>query len=246
MAYLQGFLAPVPEGNKDAYKKMASDVVPLFTDYGAQRIVECWGVEVPRGENTDMYRAVNAEDGDGIIFSWIDYDSEEAFKKGHDSMMQDERMKDAPENPPFDGMRMIYAGFDQLGESGAAGGAGYVQGYVAPVPAAKKAAYADMCETMRQVAIDAGALHAVDSWAENIEDGKVTDFKQAVQAEDGEAVAFGYVEWPSQEAFQQGMAKMQADKRMPGPGSDMPLDGKRLIFGGFEVLMDTNEDKGNG
>jgi uncharacterized protein YbaA (DUF1428 family) len=109
------------------------------------------------------------------------------------------------------------------------------------VPKANKAAFAGMCVTIREIMIDYGALHAVETWAEGIADGKVTDFKRAVAAEQGEAIAFGFVEWPSKRAFEQALPKLRKDKRMPPPGSDMPLDGKRLIFGGFDVIVDTRK-----
>lgn len=240
MTYIQGFLLPVPEGKKDAYRKMAIDAAPVFTDHGAQRIVECWGDDVPRGETTDMYGAVKTEGDENVVFSWIDWESKDAFEKAHDGIANDERMQEPPDGMPFDGMRMIYAGFEMLGEKGDGGEMGYVQGYVAPVPKSNRKAFAEMCETMREVAIDSGALHAADGWSEDIENGKVTDFKRAVKAEDGEAVAFGFVEWPSKESYEKGSAAMREDDRMPPPGSDMPLDGKRLIYGGFEVMMDTS------
>lgn len=241
MTYYQGFLIPVLPEKKDAYRVLAEESAPFFAEYGAQRTVEGWGENVPRGETTDMYRGVDATDGENVVFSWIEWDSEEAYWKAHDSMGEDERMEE-PAEMPFDGMRMVYAGFDALGESGDGGVAGYVQGYIAPVPKPNRDAFADMCATMRNVAVDCGALRAVDSWSEKIPKGKVTDFKRAVKAEDGEAVAFGFVEWPSKEAFESGSAKMREDSRMPPPGSDMPLDGKRMIYGGFDVLLDTNQE----
>lgn len=243
MAYMQGFIIPVRSSNKAAYQKLAEEAAPIFTDHGAQRIVECWGDNVPKGETTDMYRAVAAEDGEQIVFSWIDWVSKEACDTAHEKMMSDERMQDPPDEMPFDGMRMIYTGFESLGENGKGGRVGYVQGYVAPVPQENRTAFAEMCATMREIAIDCGALHAADGLAGEIEDGKVTDFKRAVKAEAGEAIALGYVEWPSKAAFEDGSTKMRADSRMPAPGSDMPLDGKRLIFGGFEVMLDTAEQE---
>ncbi len=239
MTYFQGFIIPVPETNRDAYFKMAQESVPLFSDYGAQRIVECWGSDVPRGELTDMYGAVKADKGENIVFSWIDWRTKEEFDKAHKDMGSDERMEE-PGEMPFDGMRMIYSGFEILGESGASGPAGYVQGYVVPVPKENREAFADMCKTMRDLAIDHGALRAADGWAAEIEDGKVTDFKKAVKAEADEAIAFGYTEWFSKDAFEQGSGKMREDRRMPTPGSEMPMDGKRLIYGEFEVLLDTD------
>ncbi len=238
MSYFQGFIIPVPEANKGAYLKMAQESVPLFTDYGARRIVECWGSDVPRGELTDMYGAVKAEKGENIVFSWIDWGTKEAFDKAHKDMGSDERMEE-PSEMPFDGMRMIYSGFETVGERGTSGPAGYVQAYVAPVAKEKREAFADMCKTMRDLAIDNGAIHAVDGWAAGIKSGTITDFKQAVKAKAGEAIAFGYAEWPSKDAFDQGSVKMREDARMPPPGADMPMDGKRLIYGGFEVMLDT-------
>lgn len=241
MAYFQGFIIPVPVEKKEGYRKMASDVAPMFEEFGARRIVECWGDDVPHGETTDMYGGVNAEDGENVVFSWIDWGAKETCDQAHEKMMQDERMQTPPDDMPFDGKRMVYAGFEPLGEKGGGGVTKYVNGYVAPVPRENKQAFADMCAAMREMATDHGALHAADSWAETIEDGKVTDFKRAVKAEKGEAVAFGFTEWASKDAYEKGMAKMREDDRMPPPGSDMPLDGKRIIFGGFEVLLDTDQ-----
>lgn len=239
MNYLQGFMIPVPPENREAYRKMAIAAAPIFEEFGAGRIVEGWGVDLPRGATTDMHRAVAAKDLENVVFSWIEWDSQEACEQAHDDMMKDERMKMPPEMP-FDGKRMIFAGFEVLGERGDGGQTGYVQAYVAPVPTDNHEAFADMCTTMRDVAIDSGAQRAVDGWAEDIPDGQVTDFKRSVKAEAGEAVAFGFVEWASKDAFDAGSAKMRSDDRMPQPGSEMPFDGKRLIYGGFAVLLDTN------
>ena len=240
MSYIQGFLLPVPHDKKDAYREMAEGAVPFFRKHGMVRMVECWGEDVPRGETTDMYRGVDAAAGENVVFSWVDWGSKEICDKAAAAMMEDPEMK-MPDDMPFDSKRMVYAGFETLGEQGGDGETGYVQGYVAPVPKANRQAFADMCAAMRDIASDSGALRAVDGWGENLEDGKVTDFKRAVKCEDGEAVAFGFTEWPSRQVYEEGREKMRADRRMPGPG-DMPLDGKRLIFGGFEVLLDTDRE----
>jgi len=240
MTYIQGFLVPVPETKKAAYCKMAEESVELFTDYGAQRIVENWDSQVPKGEATDMYRAVKAEEGERVVFSWIQWESQEAFEDAHEKMGSDERMQEAPSEMPFDGARIVYAGFDLLGETGDGGNVGYVQGYVAPVNNGKHEAFAEMCATMRDIAIDSGALIATDSLSGNISDGETTDFKKAVNAQADESIAFGYVEWASKEAFELGSAKMREDKRMQAMGADMPVDGKRMILGGFETLLATS------
>jgi uncharacterized protein YbaA (DUF1428 family) len=239
MTYVQGFMIPVTEANKAAYKKMAEETAPIFIDHGALRIVENWDNQVPKGATTDMYLAVRAEKDERVVFSWIEWESENACNDAHEKIMADERMQNPPEEMPFDGMRMVYAGFNVLGESGDGGSLGYVQGYVAPVAKEQRQPFSNMCATMREIAIDSGALHAVDSLSYDIEDGKVTDFKRAVDAEADEGVAFGFVEWASKEAHETGSAKMREDKRMTSLGGDLPVDGKRMIFGGFEVMLDT-------
>lgn len=242
MRYIQGFMIPVPEEKKEAYRKLAIDVAPIFMDYGAERIVECWGDGLSHGEQTDFFRSVDARGAENVVFSWIEWPSKEACDKAHAAMMEDERMQDPPEMP-FDGKRMVYAGFDVMAEKGGSDGViGYVQGYVAAVPEDNQQDFRIMAEGMAALAVDHGALKAIDAWGSDIADGEATDFKKAVKAQDGEAVVFGLTAWPSKEAHGAAMPKMQQDDRMPSPSSDMPFDGKRLIYGGFEILMDTAEN----
>lgn len=238
MRYFQGFVIPVPDAGKSAYLKVAAETSPIFTEFGAGRTLEGWGAEIPRGETTDLYRAVAAQDDENVVFSWIEWSSEAECDAAHERMMQDERMQEPPEAMPFDGKRMIYAGFDVLGETGPGGTTGWVQGYLAPVLAAKLDAFREMSAIMREIAVESGALRAVDGFSDRIESGSVTDFKRAVAAQDGEGVAFGFVEWASKADYESGSAKMHSHPRMPGPGSEMPLDGRRMCFGGFEVLLD--------
>jgi len=239
MRYIQGFIVPVPEGNKEAYRKLAIEAAPIFTDYGAERIVECWGDQLSRGEQTDFFRGVDARDGENVVFSWIEWPSKAACEKAATAMMDDERMQEPPEMP-FDGKRMVYAGFDMITDKGGHDRPiGYVQGYVAPVPVNNQAKFQAMAEGMAELAMDHGALTAIDAWAADIADGEVTDFKKAVKTQDGEAVVFGFTAWSSKEAHSAGMPKMRQDDRMPDSGSAMPFDGKRLIYGSFDVLMDT-------
>ncbi len=116
MSYVDGFVVPVPTGNKDAYRKMAAMAAPIFKEYGAIRIVECWGDDVPDGRVTDFKRAVQAEAGETVVFSWVIWPSKEAREEGNKRMMQDQRMK--MDGMPFDGKRMIYGGFQLLLDSG--------------------------------------------------------------------------------------------------------------------------------
>jgi uncharacterized protein YbaA (DUF1428 family) len=118
----------------------------------------------------------------------------------------------------------------------------YIDGFVIPVPADKKQAYRDMAAKAAPLFREYGATHIVECWGDDVPDGKVTDFKRAVAAEPGENVVFSWIVWPSKEVRDAANAKMQTDPRMKMP-PDMPFDGKRMIFGGFEVLLDTGEGK---
>lgn len=115
-AYVQGFLVPVPAQNKEAYRTAALAMWEIMKDYGAMRVIEAWQDDVPKGQQTDFFRAVKAEDGEIVVFSFVEWSSREVCESAHDNMMQDERMKsfmgENPDaKPPFDGKRMVWGGF---------------------------------------------------------------------------------------------------------------------------------------
>ncbi|WCT73362.1 DUF1428 domain-containing protein [Sphingomonas naphthae] len=111
MSYVEGFVIPVPEGKKEAYRAMAEMAAPIFIEHGATRVVETWGDDVKKGHTTDFYGGVKAEEGEVIVFSWIEYPSKEARDAAHDKVMADPRMKPPEGGMPFDGKRMVYGGF---------------------------------------------------------------------------------------------------------------------------------------
>jgi len=116
MSYIQGFLIPVPTEKKEAYRKMAADAAPFFMEYGASRIVECWGEDVPTGEVTDFRRSVKATEDENVVFAWIEWPDRATCDAAHTKMMSDERMK-PPADMPFDGKRMIFGGFAPIFET---------------------------------------------------------------------------------------------------------------------------------
>jgi len=116
MSYIDGFVIPVPTGKKQAYKEMAAKAAPIFQEYGATRIVECWGDDVPDGKITDFKRAVNAEPGETVVFSWIVWPSKEVRDASNQKMRDDPRMK-MPPDLPFDAQRMVFGGFEILLET---------------------------------------------------------------------------------------------------------------------------------
>ncbi len=105
--------SPSRRGQKQAYRELAAKVVPLFKEMGATRIVECWGDDVPDGKVTDFKRAVNAEAGETVVFSWIVWPSKEVRDAANQRMRTDPRMQ-PPADLPFDGKRMIIGGFEIL------------------------------------------------------------------------------------------------------------------------------------
>ena len=117
MSYIDGFVIPVPTDRKEAYRKLAEQAAAIFKEHGATRIVECWGNDVPGGKITDFRRAVKADAGETVVFSWIVWPSKAARDEGNKKVMADARMQ-IGSDMPFDGKRLIYGGFELLLDSG--------------------------------------------------------------------------------------------------------------------------------
>jgi uncharacterized protein YbaA (DUF1428 family) len=114
----------------------------------------------------------------------------------------------------------------------------YIDGIVAAVPTANRDAYKKHAELAAAVFKEHGALKLVECWGDDVPDGKLTSFPIAVRKQDDETVVFSWILWPSRQARDAGMKQVMADPRMQPGVNPMPFDGKRLIYGGFEVLLE--------
>jgi len=239
MTYFEGFVAPVPESNKDAYTKSARDFAPLVREFGVKRHVETWDNDVAEGKVTDFRRAVDAKPDEKVVFAWFEYPDRATRDSSNEKMMKDPRMEEMGKNMPFDAKRMIVGGFDAIVEEGSAGG-GYTDGFVVPVPEGRRDDYRQLASKMAKVFRQHGATRVVEAIADDVPHGKVTDFYRSVKAEDGETIVFSFIEWPDKEVRDQAWQKIMADESMK-PEDDMPFAGQRMFWGGFEKILDSAE-----
>lgn len=121
----------------------------------------------------------------------------------------------------------------------------YIDGFVIAVPTASKQKFIDHATLGNGVFIDLGATRILECWGDEVPEGKLTDFRRAVQAKDDETVVFSWVEWPDKATRDAAHAKMagwmknpdKADPRMDPSKNPMPFDAKRMIFGGFTPVF---------
>ena len=109
MSYVDGFVIAAPSADKTKFIDHARRMDAAFLEMGATRILECWGDDVPRGKVTDFHRAVEAQDDETVVFSWIEWPDKATRDAAMEKMQSDERMMSEP--MPFDGKRMIFGGF---------------------------------------------------------------------------------------------------------------------------------------
>lgn len=113
----------------------------------------------------------------------------------------------------------------------------YVDGFVAAVPTANRAAYLQHAEKAADLFREFGALQVVETWGDDVPAGKLTSFPLAVQAKEDETVVFSWITWPSKAVRDAAWAKVMEDPRMAPENNPMPFDGKRLIYGGFQTIL---------
>ena len=114
----------------------------------------------------------------------------------------------------------------------------YVDVMLAAVPTDAKEKYLEYARSMTDVVKANGALSMVDCWGNDVPDGKVTSLPMAVKTEPGETVVVGWITWPSKETRDAAWKVMMEDPGMSQQKNPMPFDGKRMIFGGFEVISE--------
>lgn len=113
----------------------------------------------------------------------------------------------------------------------------YVDGFVIAVPTSKKEVYLQHATTAAAIFRELGALEIVECWGDDVPDGKVTSFPMAVKRKEDETVVFSWIKWPSKAVRDDGMKKFMDDPRIKDM-KDMPFDGQRMIFGGFQAILE--------
>jgi uncharacterized protein YbaA (DUF1428 family) len=238
MTYVEGFILAVPADKRDEYRRHAAEAVPLFEEFGATRLVEAWEDDVADGKVTDFRRAVQAREGEKVVFSWFEYPDKAARDSASAKMMSDPRMEAMGASMPFDGQRMIFAGFAPFVDEGSGSGA-YVDGFILPVPEGNRDAYREMARKASAIFLEFGAVRVVEAWGDDVPEGKVTDYRRSVKQADGENVVYSWIEWPDKATRVAGWEKVMADERMKPDHDKMPFDGQRMFWGGFEVIVDS-------
>ena len=238
MVYVEGFIVAVPVANKAAYVEHATKLAPMLKECGVQRMVECWGDDVPDGKVTDFRRSVQAKEGEIVVFAWFEYPSRRARDTANETMRNDPRMQPQNQVIPFDTKRMIFSGFEAIVEEGTPGKRGYVDGFVVPVPKGKKEAYREFAARFAPLFREYGATRVVEAWGDDVTAGKVTDFFRTVQATPDETVVYSWIEWSSKSDRDVAWKKLMADERTKPDHANTPFDGKRMIYGGFTPIID--------
>ena len=111
--YVCGLVIPVPAKKMEAYRHWGHTSAAFFKEYGCLEIVECWEDKVPHGKRTDFHRAVAAEEGEKIVFTWQIWPSKEFLDEAEEKMHQDPRME-MTADMPFDAKRLIVGCFKPI------------------------------------------------------------------------------------------------------------------------------------
>ncbi|MCY3859855.1 MAG: DUF1428 domain-containing protein [Gammaproteobacteria bacterium] len=118
----------------------------------------------------------------------------------------------------------------------------YIDGFIIAVPTANKEKYIQHAFHINPLFKELGATRTMECWSDDISDGTLTDFRKAVKAKDDESIVFAWFEWPDKATRDRGVARMhelaQTDERFDESRFPVPFDGSRMIFGGFETIVE--------
>lgn len=238
MSYFEGLIAAVPTAKKDVLRKQTAEAAPLFKQFGASRVVELLGDDIPRGA-TSFKDAIKARDNEEIMLSWIEYPDKQTRDLANKKMAADSKLRSIAETIAFDRSRAITAGFTPLIDEGSRGTMGYTEGYLVIVPEAKKQDYRAIASKTSKVFEEHGATRVVEAWGDDFSIGEGADFKHSVKAKPDETVVLAVVEWPSKQVRDRGMPKVMADSRLQAGQDNLPFDRSRMLHGGFKPVLDT-------
>lgn len=241
MSYISGFVAAVPAANKQRYIEHTRQGWEIFSKYGATRQVDCWGVDLTQGKQTDFFRATKAEEGEIPIFAWVEWPSREVCDAAWPEMENDPAMKQMGDMP-FDGKRVFWGGFEPIYWHGESQPGSYIQGFVLAVPRANKKDYIKLADDSKELFTGNGALHLSENWGVDVPRGQHTDFYRATQAKEDEEVLFSWIEWKSRAACDEAAQRMHQQMSEQTDVPEMPFDGMRMFWGGFESVFDSAVD----
>jgi len=236
MTCIQGFICAVPTANRAAFIEHARKAAEAFRDRGCLSAAECWGDDVPTGERTSFPLAVKAAADETVVLSWYRWPSKAVHDQVMQAPMDDPRL--SPETNPmrFDGKRVVFGAFEPVYELGTPRPGGYVDGFVVAVKRDRREDFVEIARTCDPIFMEHGATWIMETWGVDVPEGKHTDFRRAVKAEPDEEVVLSWVQWPDRAARDAGNAKVMHDPRMAA--HEMPFDGRRLIFGGFQPVVE--------
>ena len=114
----------------------------------------------------------------------------------------------------------------------------YIDGVIAAVPTANKEAYRIHAERAAAVFKRHGALSLTECWGDDVPEGKTNSMRTAVLLKPDETVVLSWITWPDKATRDAGMAKVMTDPDMAPEANPMPFDGQRMIYGGFNILLE--------
>ena len=118
MAYVDGFVVPVPKKKVQAYRRLAQKAGKIWREHGALDFKECIADDVKVGKLTSFPRSVKLKPSETVVFSWITYKSRAHRDRVNAKVMKDKRIAGMdPKDMPFDGKRMVYGGFKIIVEA---------------------------------------------------------------------------------------------------------------------------------